>query len=645
MTSLPTTDDNQDAAEMSALYEYEDGSPDVAQDGHEVETVHVPSPSMRFPERPLRRAGFKSFRSTSTHQEQSNVQARGSGSTAATASMTSSTNSSSNMATNFAVQSIRRGSQEWRTLVKPFVADLCYESLTSRAFSRQPLVRPFTCQAAVLFVDISGYSKIAAALADRGAHALSTAVNAYLSRILRLVRHYGGDVVKFAGDAVLCVWYGSNGGDNLDHSDHNAAHPTTKDDLASNVTAAALCATQLQIQCASHAVAGTSHVFRIHVGLCAGTVESEIFAAPVHVHMQRLFHLVGGEALQNIGPLVDTAEAGQVCVSRQVAQILKGHKGVEVTLVPVSFENEDNDGGMEGVASSMHDDDDDDDDSDDLNNQPFLLTRLTVNAACLAALEVQVEETMISRLHKRGKCMEEDFIHPAVLDLLSHGGQQPTQIAQMRDLVVLFIAQTSHGSPANWLLQVQAILDQNQCPLLQIVADDKGVHAIAAVNAVSSVPESRLLGLEICRQLVNKQVGVAIGMAAGSTFCGVTGSSSVACRWDITGEPPVRAARLMQYALRHNVPLALDESLSQGSNTVPARMTMLHPEVKLKGSPTPVRVFTLSEATEFSAMNLLETVHGEVHTAQVQAITQHLQGRRHRSAVVVTGPTLAGKKM
>ena len=175
MTSLPTTDDNQDAAEMSALYEYEDGSPDVAQDGHEVETVHVPSPSMRFPERPLRRAGFKSFRSISTQQEQSNVQARGSGSTAATASMTSSTNSSSNMATNFAVQSIRRGSQEWRTLVKPFVADLCYESLTSRAFSRQPLVRPFTCQAAVLFVDISGYSKIAAALADRGAHALSSA--------------------------------------------------------------------------------------------------------------------------------------------------------------------------------------------------------------------------------------------------------------------------------------------------------------------------------------------------------------------------------------------------------------------------------------------------------------------------------------
>ena len=103
------------------------------------------------------------------------------------------------------------------------------------------------------------------------------------------------------------------------------------------------------------------------------------------------------------------------------------------------------------------------------------------------------------------------------------------------------------------------------------------------------------MGLEICRQLVRQQIGVAIGMAAGSTFCGVTGSSSVACRWDIVGSPAVRAARLMQYAMAKNVPMAIDESVSVGP-TVPARITLLDDGVHIKGSPEPIRVFTLSEA-------------------------------------------------
>jgi class 3 adenylate cyclase len=59
-----------------------------------------------------------------------------------------------------------------------------------------------------LFVDLSGYSRIAAAIAHKGAHALSSVVNNYLSRLLDIVRDHGGDVVKFAGDAVLVVWQG-----------------------------------------------------------------------------------------------------------------------------------------------------------------------------------------------------------------------------------------------------------------------------------------------------------------------------------------------------------------------------------------------------------------------------------------------------
>ena len=71
-----------------------------------------------------------------------------------------------------------------------------------------------------------------------------------------------------------------------------------------------------------------------------------------------------------------------------------------------------------------------------------------------------------------------------------------------------------------------------------------------------------MLGLAVCRELSAKQVGCVIGMASGLTFCGVIGSSTVACRWDIAGPTPVRAARLMQYALSiEELDVAIDQSV------------------------------------------------------------------------------------
>ncbi|CUG41826.1 guanylate cyclase, putative, partial [Bodo saltans] len=58
----------------------------------------------------------------------------------------------------------------------------------------------------LLFVDISGYSAVTNAIEGMGAHALSSVVNGYLEKIVRVIRANGGDVVKFAGDALLAVW-------------------------------------------------------------------------------------------------------------------------------------------------------------------------------------------------------------------------------------------------------------------------------------------------------------------------------------------------------------------------------------------------------------------------------------------------------
>lgn len=88
---------------------------------------------------------------------------------------------------DFAVRSIRRGSAEWHQLLRPFVADLAFRSLEYRRYHSGVSFRPYTCQAAVLFCDLSNYSGITSLIAHRGAHALSNVVNAYFSRLLSIV--------------------------------------------------------------------------------------------------------------------------------------------------------------------------------------------------------------------------------------------------------------------------------------------------------------------------------------------------------------------------------------------------------------------------------------------------------------------------
>src|SRR4051794_34423238 len=63
--------------------------------------------------------------------------------------------------------------------------------------------------AAVLFADISGFTALTERLAVRGAAGaedLTRLLNAYLGQLVDMVTGAGGDVLKFAGDAVLALW-------------------------------------------------------------------------------------------------------------------------------------------------------------------------------------------------------------------------------------------------------------------------------------------------------------------------------------------------------------------------------------------------------------------------------------------------------
>lgn len=74
-----------------------------------------------------------------------------------------------------------------------------------------PLSEPHQddCECAVLFADISGFTALTERLAERGPEGVETLtrlLNDYFGQMVDKIEAQGGDVVKFAGDALLAIW-------------------------------------------------------------------------------------------------------------------------------------------------------------------------------------------------------------------------------------------------------------------------------------------------------------------------------------------------------------------------------------------------------------------------------------------------------
>ncbi len=87
-----------------------------------------------------------------------------------------------------------------------------------------PPNRPFeeNYSAAVLFVDISGFTALTEQFAARGpsgAEDISAVLNDFYGQWIEIIRGLGGDIIKFAGDGLLVIWQG----DDLEHSSLLAA--------------------------------------------------------------------------------------------------------------------------------------------------------------------------------------------------------------------------------------------------------------------------------------------------------------------------------------------------------------------------------------------------------------------------------------
>ncbi|MEA3208313.1 MAG: hypothetical protein QOE70_1370 [Chthoniobacter sp.] len=379
-------------------------------------------------------------------------------------------------------------------------------------------------QAAVLFADISGFSPLAERLAQRGpagAEELTAMLNTYFERLIALIQAHGGDVLKFAGDALLALWEAADAdlaapprrAAVARHSDvetgGGAGERTTLDiGMSSCTRRAARCALAIQNELHGYPVAEGVRL-SIHSGVGAG----EVFVSCVGGLLGRWELLVTGAPLIQMSLAAKHAQSGEVVVSREAWGLI-GALARGVCLETGDWRLQSIDGTAAGLPEG----------------------KLKSSVAAEAAL--------------RG------FIPNAILSRLAVG--QGAWLAELRRATVLFVnlpdlIETIPLKLAQAVMTaMQSAIYRYEGSVNQLSADDKGITLIAALGLPPLAHEDDAFrGIQAAQtiQARLRELGVrsAIGVTTGRIFCGAVGSEHRR-QYAVIGDTVNLAARLMQAA-------------------------------------------------------------------------------------------------
>jgi class 3 adenylate cyclase/tetratricopeptide (TPR) repeat protein len=379
--------------------------------------------------------------------------------------------------------------------------------------SRRPL------RGALLFADISGFTALAERLAQRGpagVEELSRLLNTSFGQILDTIDAHGGDVVKFAGDALLAIWPAED-----------ADRQSGADDLAAATLRAAQCALAINARMTNFYRLIASAQLTLRIGVAAG----DMATVRIGGVYGRWEFLVSGE------PLADVAAAERLAQPSQVALAPPAWALVQDACAGTPLV-----GDSEARPDSQ---------PPTPNPQPQY-TRLDSIHAPLAPRRV------IAYPPAPGMdIVLRSYIPGAVLSRLA--AEHATWLAELRRVTVIF-ANLPVGDLAADLDQAQAVMQALQTALYRyegsvnkISLDDKGITLVAALGLPPLAHEddaARGVQAALAMRQALRDLGMpcAIGVASGRAFCGEIGSRQRR-EYTMIGDVVNLAARLMQAAM------------------------------------------------------------------------------------------------
>jgi predicted ATPase/class 3 adenylate cyclase len=399
-------------------------------------------------------------------------------------------------------------------LVSTYVPDIVLRrALTSPNWP--PPQRQASFRAALLFADISGFTPMSESLAElgkEGAEELNRVLGDYFSNMIDLVRDHGGQVVKFGGDAIACLFAGGK-------------------DEGSDLLRACACALAMQGQMTEfRAVETRGGVFRLRmkIGISAGSVRL-IDLGDEEMGQE---YVLAGRPLDRMAAAEHHAAAGEVIIDGgSLPQGDATWHGLEIGAdVPQP--------GFRKLVA--------------LRQAPELLGGAGPD---LEVLDAEAVERTLARLVP--------YLPPTVYEQIVAG--QRGFVGEHRRVVSLFtnfVGLDYDGDPAvgqklqRYFEVVQRIVHRYGGRLNRVTTGDKGsvLHIIFGAPVTHEDNEARAVGcaLEMERRIVREGElpfisDQRIGIASGYVFAGNVGSDR-RHEYTVLGDVVNLSARLMQGA-------------------------------------------------------------------------------------------------
>ncbi|MGH2593828.1 MAG: adenylate/guanylate cyclase domain-containing protein, partial [Anaerolineae bacterium] len=348
--------------------------------------------------------------------------------------------------------------------------------------------------AAVLFADITGFTAMTERLAQRGpagAEEVSALLNAYFGLLIELVTDHGGDVVKFAGDALLALW------------------PAANEALSVVAHRAAQCGLVVQKTLHNYEVAEDVRL-SLRVGIGAG----EVFTVHIGGVNDRWEFLVAGAPLVQLKTVKQQARPGDAVLSPEAWALVQDHC--------VGHPRESGDVLLGAVRTP-----------------PPALGRaapLALPPQAEAALRAYIPSATLARLSagQTGWLAELRRVTIIFLNLPALNYTASLERAQMV------------------MRAMQTTLYRYEGSINKLSVDDQGVTLVAALGLPPlSHADDAVRGVQaaLAMQAAARELGLhsAIGVATGQVFCGTVGNTTRR-EYTMVGDIVNLATRLMQAA-------------------------------------------------------------------------------------------------
>jgi class 3 adenylate cyclase/predicted ATPase len=428
------------------------------------------------------------------------------------------------------------------TFVENVASLLPIRVLNCFAADSTPLAAPVSgsFEAAVLFVDISGFTALTERLAQKGAigvEELTTHLNAYFGQLIELIIAHKGDIFKFAGDAMLAIW------------------PAESMSLYLATYCAAQCALAILNDLGKYQAANTE--LRLHMGIGAGKLQ-EFYIGGLNGRWE---YLVAGEPIAQVGLAETAAGIGEVCVSLTAWELIKDQ--FVGTLLASNVVR------LEGF-----------------NLLTSVADRRLLNIG--ESPPIAIYDEMQERLER--------YVSVGVVERLKVG--QTDWLGDLRRVSVMFLNLPGIDYDTDGVLDfistiinsIQNILQVYEGTLNKFLVDDKGSTLVIGFGLPPFSHEDdsvrcAIAGMALLEKLKSLGLQPKIGIATGTCYSGVIGSQQRR-EYTIIGAVVNLAARLMQAAQDG---ILCDERTFELAKTR-IQFESLTP-IKLKGIKDAVQVF------------------------------------------------------